>query len=121
LTSAIQKKWVIMKDILLHHQGALEGPSSAEHSQTSVEHKNSWNNLLCGRNALDFINDPEAIEAGLGYEECNEIMLHKEEAFDENGYAKYSEKLREINKKYLFLSKDEFDYNTIRCNAIWGS
>ena len=64
-----------------------------------------------GRDAMNFINDLDAIEAGMGYEECNNIMMHKKEAFDENGYAKYPEKLKEIIKKYWFLSKEEFDYN----------
>jgi len=118
LNAAIKKKWVIMKDIILHHQGTLEGSSSASFPHRSLKYGNPWNNLLHGRSALDFINDPEAIEAGLGYEECNQIMMHKEEAFDENGYAKYPEKLKEIIKKYFFLSKDEFDYDKIICKHI---
>ena len=106
-----------MKDVVVHHRPSLEG-ASASFSHHSLRYGNPWNNLLCGRNALDFINDPEAIEAGLGYEECNQIMMHKEEAYDENGYAKYPDKLREIIKKYFFLSKDEFDYNKVKHKTV---
>ena len=117
LNATIQKKWIIMKDVVVHHRPSLEG-ASASFSHHSLKYGNPWNNLLCGRNALDFIKDPEAIESGLGYEECNQIMMHKEEAYDENGYAKYPDKLREIIKKYFFLSKDEFDYDKIKYNTI---
>ena len=37
------------------------------------------------RDALDFINDPEAYYAGLGYEECNDIMNHNSKSYDEEG------------------------------------
>ena len=121
--SAIKKKWVILKDQIVHHAGTVEDPrgsNSADFPKKSAVHNNPWNNLLFERNALDFINDPEAIEAGLGYEECNSIMIHKDDAYDENGYAKHPEKLRQILLKYFLLNKDEFDYDKIKTNEVWG-
>ena len=50
-----------------------------------IYNKNTWNNLLYERDALDFINDPEAYYAGLGYEECNDIMNHNSKSYDEEG------------------------------------
>ena len=120
LSAAVHQKWIIMKDTLVHHKGGLEGhgSSSAAFPKSSPTFGNSWNNLLFGRNAENFINDLDAIEAGFGYEECNSIMLHKEDAFDENGFAKYPEKLKAVIKKYLFLSKEELDYDKISYNTL---
>ena len=64
---------------------ALDGPSSSV-SHVSKKFKNPWNNLLYERDALEFINDSEAVDCGLGYEECNNIMNHKKEAYDENDF-----------------------------------
>lgn len=108
---SVDKRWVIVKDILLHHRKAVDGPSSGQ-SHVSQIHKNPWNNLLYNRNALDFINDSEALDAGLGYEECNKVMLHKEEAY-ENGIPKDSEKLSKYVDKYFFLNNKELDYDSI--------
>jgi|TARA_R110002126_G_scaffold54499_10_gene147584 hypothetical protein len=123
LAAAIKKKWAVLADEIVHHFGCIEahdGSNSADFHKKSPIYNNAWNNLLHGRNALDFINDQEAIDAGLGYEEINNIMMHKQDAFDEEGFAKNPEKLREIIMKYFFLTKEEFDYDKIKYNLIWG-
>lgn len=108
---SVNKRWVIVKDILLKHKKAVDGPSSGQ-SHASLIHRNTWNNLLYNRNALDFINDQEAIDAGMGYEECNKIMLHKDSAY-KNGLAKDNERLALSVSKYFFLSNHELEYNNI--------
>lgn len=112
LAAAVNKKWVILGDYLLNHAKSVDGASSSMPHASPVFH-NPWNNLLCGRNALDFINDKEAIEVGLGYEECNQIMLHKKEAYTEDGFPKYKNELATMINKYFFLSKTEFNYENI--------
>tara|TARA_R110000824_G_scaffold115732_3_gene266886 strand:+ start:1386 stop:2345 length:960 start_codon:yes stop_codon:yes gene_type:complete len=117
LCSTIKKRWAILKDIEVEHQKAVDGAScSVPHC--SPLHKNPWNNLLFGRDAKDFINDPEAIEAGLGYEECNEIMMHDSTKYDENSYPKNSQKLIEVITKYFFLTKEELDYDNIKYRFV---
>ena len=117
--AAINKKWIIIRDILVHHHPSMEG-ASASFPHHSLVHKNTWNNLMFGRDALDFINDQEAIDAGLGYEECQSIMMHKKSAYDENGFAKNPEKLKDLINKHLILTKEEFDYGKINYNVIWN-
>jgi len=117
LCAALQKKWVILKDLVVHHKKGVDG-ASASVPHWSPVYNNPWNNLLCGRNALDFINDREAIEAGLGYEECNKVMLHDPTKYDDNGYSKNPQKLIEMIKKHFFLTKEELDYDTMRCRFI---
>lgn len=113
LNAVIKKKWIIMKDIIIHHHQSLDGASTYfDHS--SDKFGNTWNNLLYGRNTLDFINDPEAINSGLGYEEVRNVMLHKKDMYDENGYSLDSDKLKRIILKYLYLNNGELDYENIR-------
>ena len=62
---------------------------------------------------MDFINDQSAINYGLGYEECNQIMMHNPDAYESNGRSKYPEMLQQNIEKYFFLSPQELDYDHI--------
>jgi len=112
LCASVQKRWAIMKDLQIRHLKSLDGATSC-HAHFSSVHSNHWNNLVCNRNALEFINDPEARKAGLGYEECNNIMNHDPDAYDKEGNALYVDELSNIIKKYLFLTEEELNYNNI--------
>ncbi|MBU0778359.1 hypothetical protein KKH23_04700 [Patescibacteria group bacterium] len=59
------------------------------------------------------MNDPEAINAGLGYEEIAMIRVHKSDMYDENGFSRYPEKLKRVILKYLYSSKQEIDYDRL--------
>lgn len=117
LCAGINKKWAILKDLKIQHLKAVDGPSSSvEH--ISMKYDNPWNNLLYDRNALDFINDQEAIKAGLGYEECNNIMMHNEDAYNSDGCPKDQIKLLEKMNRYFFLNENELNYQEIKCRFI---
>jgi len=117
LCSSINKKWAILKDLKIHHLKAVDGPSSSvEH--ISMKYDNPWNNLLYNRNALDFINDKEAIDVGMGYEECNNIMMHNKNAYNPAGNPLNPEKLREKISQYFFLNNEELNYQQIKCRFI---
>ncbi len=113
LNAAIHKKWVIAKDIVVYHKQSLDN-ASMYFQHKSERFDNFWNNLLFNRNVNDFINDPEAIGAGLGYEEVNNIMLHKNGIYDENGYSLDPDRLKRVILKYLYLNNSELDYGNIR-------
>ena len=112
LAAAINTKWYVMKDQQIEHIKAIEGPSTG-YPHVSPVHKNTWNNLLYERNALDFITDPEVIKSGIGYEECNSILPHNTEAYDENDMPLDSTNMKKLINKYFFLSKKELDYDDI--------
>lgn len=112
LVAAIGKKWAIKSDIMLNHAKSVDGPSSM-FPHISPKTNTPWNNLLCGRDALTFINDKEAIEAGLGYEECNTIMMHKQDAYTPDGMPLNKEALKKAILKYFFLTNEELDYDKI--------
>jgi hypothetical protein len=113
LTASVKSKWIILKDIQVRHLKGIDGASSSQPHGSPI-YGNPWNNLLYGRDATNFIKDPDAIECGLGYEECNNIMIHRKEAYDESGYSLYPDKLQENINKHFFLSKEEINYEDIK-------
>jgi len=117
VAAAAGQKWVIMADKQIRHHRSIDGASSGFEHHSRV-HGNTWNNLLYGRDANYFINDTEAIACGVGYEECNNIMNHNPEAYDEDGFAKDPESLLEKVNQYFFLADDELDYDKIVCKYI---
>ena len=112
LNAAVGKRWIMVKDVFCSHAHSIDGASSSQ-SHISKVHGNSWNNLLFNRNALDFINDPEAIESGLGYEECSGIMMHNPLAYDENGNNLHRDTITKVINKYFYCNETELDYNKI--------
>jgi hypothetical protein len=117
LTAAANQKWIIMKDEQVVHMKGVDGASAGSPHHSPI-HRNPWNNLLFGRNALDFINNEQALKAGLGYEECNQIMMHNEKAYDEHDMPIHKEELVNAINKYFFLSNDELEYDKIKSKFI---
>ena len=111
LAASIGKRQAVLKDVALNHAKSIDGASCSKHHISPI-HGNPWNNLLANRDALDFINDVEAINAGLGYEECNNIMMHKPEAYKDH-LPKDAHSLINVIRKYLFLSEEELNYDSL--------
>lgn len=112
LNSVIHKKWVVIKDIIIHHSHGLDG-GSMYFNKKSDRFGTDWNNLLFGRNALDFINDQEAIDAGLGYEEIHNVMMHKNNMYENDVFSRDPERLKRVILKYLFSNSGELNYDNI--------
>jgi hypothetical protein len=112
IAAASLQKWVIIADRQIKHLTSIDG-ASAGFSHISFAHKNRWNNLLYDRDAKNFINDREAFEAGVGYEECNGVMPHNSDAYDKDGCAKDPKLLLKKINEHFFLREDELNYNNI--------
>lgn len=112
LCAANFKRWAVLCDVILNHNKSVDGASI---SVPHVSRKNNtpWNNLLFGRDAMEFINDPLCIAAGLGYEECNRIMMHNPEVYDQLSMPLHGGNLAECIRKYFYLSEKELNYDTI--------
>ena len=117
ICASVNKNWAIMKDLQIKHHKSIDGATLCVPHHSPV-YGNHWNNLLYGRDALAFIHDKEAYEVGLGYEECNNIMKHNPDAYDGEGKALHREELSRIIGKYLFLSKNELDYDNIKTKFV---
>ena len=124
LAASVRSKWVIMADRQVRHLKAIDGPVASQPWRATSADKNgniilnnSWNNLLCGRNALDFIKDKETYNSGLGYEECQDIMIHDPAAY-EYGCPINPDALSMSIKKYFFLSEKEMNYSKINTKFV---
>jgi hypothetical protein len=125
IAASVGLRWVIMADKQVRHAKAVDGPSSgfthrveSRNKKGEVESNNFWNNLLYGRDVLDFLNDDEAYQAGLGYEETNNVMLHNPNAYTADGLCKNPDRLKRTIEKYLFLNEEELKYENIKCKFI---
>lgn len=116
LNACVEKDWVIVKDIIAHHNKAVDGPSSSQPHHSPV-YRNPWNNLLYNRNALDFITNQDCIDCGLGYEECGNIMMHNKDAYNDTK-PKYKQQLINNIKKYFYSNKQELDYDSIKYELL---
>lgn len=110
LCGAVNKRWIILKDIVLQHKPDVDGASNSYPRLRGAAH---WNNLMFDRDIQDMIQSTEAIEAGMGYEELWKIMPHNVECYDEDGNAKYPKKLKKVVNEFLFLNDTELDYDDI--------
>ena len=117
LAASVGLKNIILADRQVTHMKAVDGASLCVPHHSPV-HRNPWNNLLCSRNALEFINDQSAINSGLGYEECNQIMMHNPDAYEVSGKPKYPESLQQNIEKYFFLSETELNYDQMQSTFI---
>ncbi len=111
-TAAVGKKFVVHKDIVVSHAVALDGASSGfkPHQQPLPP----WQHLFKSKRTIpEIIADPEALESGFGYEECQKILMHDETKYTEEGFAKDPERLKSFILENMFIPKDLLDYNNI--------
>lgn len=116
LNAALGLKWVFVKDMVISHNKASDGPCSFAGHQYYGE-KETWNNLLGGLDIKNLIMTPEGKQLGMGYEEAQNVFPHDPACYDENGFAK-NPKLKEFIKKNLFVSPEVVDYETINHTLI---
>jgi len=111
LAAAVNQKWVIKKDLILEHLKSIDGATSGfDHTGPKGDSKN---NLFGGLDIYKICEDPEAYASGFGYEECQGVLPHNKEAYNEDGTAKYPERLREFIRTRMFLDNERFDYSKV--------
>jgi len=122
MAKSIRRDWVIVKDLQVRHVKALDIPCAGFNTHSN-DTGNYWDNLFCDRSALDWMHDPEAKKAGLGYHNHPNVPLESRMQFDLNAYdeenkAKKPDLLRKIMHKYFFLTKNELDYGKIKFKLV---
>jgi hypothetical protein len=116
LNAAIGLKWIIIKDLIVTHEKATDGPCGLVNHKYYGE-KETWNNLLGGLDIKNLIMTKEGKELGMGYEEMQKVFLHDPNCYDENGFSKNPE-LKNFIKKNLFVPKNMVDYDKINHTLI---
>jgi hypothetical protein len=117
MCAALNKKWVVHKDIVLNHKTGMDGPSSGfSPTKWMMSGKNRWDHLFKKNESIvDIIN--RGYEYGMGYEEIQKIVIHDPSKYDDEGYAK-SDLLKEYIRDNLYLTSNEFDYFNIKRSFI---
>lgn len=114
INSALKLDWAISKDTLIHHDAGMDGPSCSTDPE-AYKQKNpktgSYDHAFGQSSLLHIFQNEKAKRLGLGYEECQNVVIHDESQF-ENNYCT-NEELKHYIKENLYLSKNLFDYSNI--------
>ena len=111
LSAAVNQRWVIKKDLILEHLKSIDGATCGfDHTGPKGDNKN---NLFGGLDIYKICKDPEAYASGFGYEEMQGVLHHNKEAYNEDGTAKYPDRLREFIRTRMFLDNGHFDYSKV--------
>lgn len=111
MNAALGLKWVIIKDLIVRHEKAADGPCGLVNHQYYGE-KEPWNCLLGNLDIKELIMTPEGKRLGMGYEEIQNVFPHDPACYDENGFAKHPE-LKDFIKKNLFVTPEIVDYDQL--------
>jgi hypothetical protein len=106
---------------MLGHIGFADGHSIGFIGEIKYDDKLSWKHLFRSSiSAEERLLSEEAKLSGFGYGEWKEVLMPGEyilyrdkTMYDEEENHKDPEKLLSFLKKSLYLSKEEFDYNTV--------
>lgn len=114
INSALKLDWAISKDVLIHHDAGMDGPSCSTDPE-SHKHKNpktgSYDHAFAQKSLLHIFKNDIAIKLGLGYEECQQVVMHNKDQYKDN-YC-INESLKHYIKNNLYLSQSLFDYSNI--------
>lgn len=116
LNAALGLKWVFVKDLVVSHNKASDGPCGLV-NQKYYGDKETWNCLLGDLDIKDLIMNDEGKRLGMGYEEAQNVFMHDPACYDENGFAKNPE-LKAFIKKNLFVPPTIVDYDQLTYKLI---
>ncbi len=112
ITSSLSKKFIIHnKSIMIVHLAGRDG------SSIGFQGGRNWKDLFMTKNDVyNRLMTEEARSVGFGYEEYINVFLHDTNKYNSDNTHKNPQELLEFNKKSIYLSQEEFDYNKININ-----
>jgi len=117
LCASVNKKFVVVKNVIANHFVGMDGPSAGFRPETNPFP--AWQHTFrtpSPSTILKIISDPEALESGFGYEECQNILSHKKEKYTEKGECTDPGRLKKFIEENLFLKPSFLDYDKIDCD-----
>lgn len=117
MVAAIKKQWWISKDHIIKHFPSLDSPSAGFKPTEKNRSKGFWDHALFEDSLINIFDNEYARSIGLGFEECQDVVIHDSSQFDENQFCK-NEGLKTYIKENLYVSQDKFDYNKINCEFV---
>ena len=116
LCAAIKGSWIVRTDHVVHHVWSLDGASSGFNPHGVIAQVMPPHHHLvpeAPRHMSEILDDPMVKESGFGYEEVQQIKMHDPEKYTEEGYTN-NDYLLPFIKDNMYLSKDQFDYDTLK-------
>ena len=112
ITACLGKKIIIHKEAIVEHAIGSDGGSSGFRPEPTGQP--GWKHTLpyAPRRIEDIISEPEARECGLGYEECQKILLHDVSKFDVDGNCLDPQRLKRFLTNF-YLPEENFRYDLI--------
>lgn len=113
MTSCLNKKFLVHKDVTANHFTSMDGGSSGFRPEPAGVPGYQHTINFTKRKIMDAVNTQEARDCGFGYEECQSILMHDHSKFDENGFSKDPQRLKNFLLNNFYLTKSELDYAKI--------
>lgn len=119
LNAALGLKWVIVKDLVIPHNKASDGPCGLVKGNYYDEDggREPWNCLLGNLDIKKLIMTEDGKRLGMGYEEAQGVFMHDSACYDANGFALNPE-LKSFIKKNLFVPREVVDYDKLTYKLI---
>ena len=112
LCAAVGQKWVVLKDIILHHFKSVDGATCGfDHTGPRGDNKN---NLFSDLDIYEICSSPEALASGFGYEEMQGILLHDPSKYNKDGSCRDPRRLKKFIKNNMYLDEKQFSYSNIK-------
>jgi hypothetical protein len=132
MCAALKRNWIISKDHHIAHVAGMDTPSAGfrPEERESVPYDypipqfaqyHEKNGLAEGQSSADSLlhifQNEYARSIGLGYEECENIVMHDSSQFDHNQFCTNTE-LAPYIKEHAYVSKDILDYDMIESKFV---
>jgi hypothetical protein len=120
LCAALKLYWIVHKDITVHHEHKVDKQSAGfgPWKWKRETKRETWDHPFIIPSITDRICTPQCWDLGLGYEECRNVMVHRSDVYDKDGFHKIPQIFVKLLKTKLFLQTDEFDYSGVRHTFI---
>lgn len=119
MCAALKKQWLYMPEIMVSHAVSIDGQSSCDHPAAYNQRTGrlNYDHPFMIDTFLDRLMSDEARRVGMGYEECQKLVLHDDSQYDENEHC-VNDELAPWIKDNIFLKEHEFSYDSIESDLI---
>lgn len=114
---AVNANWIISKDIIMGHDVGMDTPSAGQGVQEHAKTRPTHDHPFMGDSLLPVFFNEEAKRLGLGYEECQGVLMHDPNQWTDNGFCR-NDSLKEYIKNNLYLTESTFDYGNINGSFV---
>lgn len=109
MCASVNKRFRMTRAVKVAHLHGMDGGASG------FPDDRGWRSFLpqAPHSAEAIIADPEAKLCGMGYEECENVLMHDPACYDASGMVKDPARLQRFIAQNFFLPKSRFDYDKI--------